>query len=114
MEPKLIEHPSYVTNKESRKATTPTSPAFPRATPNLTCVWKSQTIKEHLIPSHGLLTTGSALRKHSRCWSDRTLRDLKSSEPRILLGFLSSGTGSSALSEWFPTSKKIYFLHLQA
>ena len=45
MEPKLIEHPSYFTSKESRKATTPTFPAFPRATPNLTCVWKRQTIK---------------------------------------------------------------------
>jgi len=44
--------------------------------------------------------------KQSRRWSDRTLRDLKSSEPRILLGFLSSGIGRSALSEWFPTSKK--------
>jgi len=99
----LIEHPLYVTNKESRKAATPTSPAFPRATPTLTSVLDTSNDKcKTWYPHTGLLTTDSVVKKTTRIAGPT---DLRSSEPRILLGFLSYGIGRSVLNEWFPTSE---------
>ena len=55
---------------------------------------------------------GQFVTKQLHRWSDRTLRDLKSSEQRILLGILSSGIGRSALSEWFLNSKKKHIAYI--